>query len=436
MTSAHRPALEYVFGLELFGVKLGLDNIRALTEALGHPERQYRSVHVAGTNGKGSVTAMVDRALGAAGYRSGRYTSPHLVALNERFVVAGDAVSTDALETVAADVRDTILALLASHRLQAPPTFFEATTAVAFELFRRCRVDMAVCEVGLGGRLDATNVLVPTVSAVTSIGHDHRDQLGDTLAHVAVEKAGIIKPGTPVVIGPMATQPAAVMAAVARERAARLVRAYDGVTVRDEGHTERGGRRITLRTPRHDYGVVEMALAGTHQIDNAVVAVRVLEMLDELGARVPPEAVVAGLERVRWPGRLDRRRLPDGRDLLLDAAHNLEGAASLAAFLKDEPEGPRVLVFGAMRDKDVAGMLACLMPMVSAGILAAAPGARAADPSELARIAHSTVPATPVHVAPSSAAALTLAWRHASRVVVAGSIFLIGEILGRDQASW
>lgn len=436
MTSPDRTAIDQVFALERFGMKLGLENIQRLVEALGHPEHQYRSVHVAGTNGKGSVVAMVDTALRSAGHRAGRYTSPHLIDLTERFAVGGTPVDVRILEPVAAHVLDAVATLVARGDLRAQPTFFEATTAVAFELFRRLEVEVAVCEVGLGGRLDATNVLTPVVSAITSIGHDHREQLGDTLDLVAAEKAGIVKPGVPVVVGRMDRRPADVIAAVARERAAPFIAAYVGVTTSDEGQTTRGGRRLSLRTPRHDYGIVELGLAGAHQVDNAVVAARVLETLDDSGIRVPPDDVVAGLEQVHWPGRLDRRRLADGRDVLLDAAHNLEGVQSLAAFLEAEPDGPRALVFGAMRDKDVDGMLGCLMPAVSAVILAPAPGARAADPSELAAIARRSSTTKTVAVAPSSEAALDLAFRLAPRIVVAGSIFLIGEILEHHRASW
>jgi dihydrofolate synthase/folylpolyglutamate synthase len=431
-----QSGIDYLFGLELFGMKLGLENMQHLVEALGHPERRYTTVHVAGTNGKGSVTAMVDAALNAAGHRCARYTSPHLIELNERFVIAGAPVDTGLLEAVARDVRDTIATLLAQSVLRAPPTFFEATTAVAFELFGRLGVDLAVCEVGLGGRLDATNVLTPAVTAITSIGHDHDEQLGSTLDLVAREKAGIIKPGVPVVVGRIDPLPAGAIAAVATERGAPLIEAHTGVLVREDSHTATGGQRLSLRTPKHDYGPLELRLAGAHQIENAVVAVRILEALDASGMKVPPEAIKAGLKDVQWPGRLDRRQLPGGRDALFDAAHNREGAQSLAAFLKADPEGPRVLVFGAMRDKDVAGMLGALLPVVTTIVAARAPGARAAEPSDLAEVARRISPATPVLVAPSSDAALDLAWSIAPRIVVAGSIFLIGDILRHRRGSW
>src|ERR1700682_772361 len=193
--------LEWVFGLEQFGIKLGLDNITLLLDALGHPERAFRSVHVGGTNGKVSVTAMVDAALRAAGHRSARYTSPHLIDLNERFVIDGRQVTDEALRDSASRVRSAVESLRIDRALATPPTFFEATTAVAFELFSRAAVEAAVLEVGLGCRLDAPNVLSPTMSAITSIALDHEMYLGPTLRHIAIEKAGIIKPGVPVVVG-------------------------------------------------------------------------------------------------------------------------------------------------------------------------------------------------------------------------------------------
>ena len=193
--------LDYLFGLEQFGIKFGLENIRTLVAALGHPERAFPSVHIAGTNGKGSVTAMVDAGLRAAGHRSARFTSPHLIDLTERFAIDDRPVAQDALVAAVADLRGRVDALIASGALRAHPTFFEATTALALELFRRAGVDVAVIEVGLGGRLDSTNVITPVATAITSIAFDHETYLGHTLGAIATEKAGIIKPSVPVVVG-------------------------------------------------------------------------------------------------------------------------------------------------------------------------------------------------------------------------------------------
>jgi dihydrofolate synthase/folylpolyglutamate synthase len=403
--------LSYLFSLEQFGIKFGLDNIATLVDRLGHPERAFRSVHVAGTNGKGSVTAMVDAALRAAGHRSARYTSPHLVDLTERFVIDGRPVSEDTLVAVVADLQRVVRSLLESGRLSAPPTFFEVTTAAAFELFRRAGVAVAVLEVGLGGRLDATNVVLPVVTAITSIAFDHERYLGSTIEEIAFEKAGIIKPGVPVVIGDLQLEAAAVIHRIARERGADVIRT-----------TAADARGFTI------------GLAGAHQAGNAAIAVKLLETLDAKGILVPPEAIARGLAQPEWPGRLDRRRLAGGRELLLDAAHNPAGAAALASYLRAEHGGPCPLVFAAMKDKDTAGMFAALLPAVSHLILTRAANPRSADPSALEAQARA-ISDLPITIAPSPAEALEIAWRDSPRIVVAGSIFLLGDVLKQIERS-
>jgi dihydrofolate synthase/folylpolyglutamate synthase len=401
--------LPWLFGLEQFGIKFGLENISAIVARLGHPERAFRSVHVAGTNGKGSVTAMVDAALRAAGHRSARYTSPHLVDLSERFVIDGRPVADSVLASAVEEVRDAIDGLRADGGLEVQPTFFEVTTAVAFDLFRRAGVEVAVLEVGLGGRLDATNVVAPPellATAITSIAFDHQLYLGTSLHDIALEKAGIIKPGVPVVVGPLEPDAAAAIDDVAASRGAAVIRARAG---------ECDGMTI--------------GLAGVHQRANAAVAVRVLQIVDAGGIPVPADAVAAGLANPQWPGRLDRRRLADGRELLLDAAHNPAGAASLASYLAEEGGDPRPLVFAAMRDKDAGGMFAALLPAVGRLIITRASNSRSADPDALARQARAIAPALPITIVPQLGAALDAAWRASPRIVVAGSIFLLGDAL-------
>ncbi len=399
----------YLFGLEHFGIKFGLDNISTLVARLGHPERAFRSVHIAGTNGKGSVTAMVDAALRAAGHRSARYTSPHLVSLAERFVIDGHPVTEDALVAVVADVRDAVDGLRADGGLAAQPTFFEVTTAVAFELFRRAGVEVAVLEVGLGGRLDATNVVSPddvVATAITSIALDHQVYLGSTLREIAFEKAGIIKPGVPVVVGPLDSEAEDVIEQVARDRGAQVIHAS-----------------------AQDCNGIAIGLAGAHQRANAAVAVGLLRILDARGIRVPPQAVSTGLAHPEWPGRLEVRRLADGRELLLDAAHNPAGAAALASYLLTDGGPARPLVFAAMRDKDVAGMFAALLPAASHLVVTRASNARSADPVVLAAKARAVAPELAISIEPAIADALAAAWRDSPRIVVAGSIFLLGDVM-------
>jgi dihydrofolate synthase / folylpolyglutamate synthase len=400
--------LSYLFSLEQFGIKFGLDNIRALLARLGDPQRAFRSIHIAGTNGKGSVTAMIDAVLGRAGHASARFTSPHLVDLSERFVIRGTPVAADEMLRAAGDVRDAIEALLADGTFSARPTFFEATTAMAFDLFRRANVELAVVEVGLGGRLDSTNVIDPIVTAITSIDFDHQQYLGDTLPAIAAEKAGIIKPGVPVIVGNIAPEPFAVIERTAHERGAELIRA--GV-------------------PGPDYGSIRLGLRGDHQIGNAAVAIRVLETLERLGITIGRAAIVDGLTNVTWPGRLDHRMLAGGREIILDAAHNPAGASALASYLHGLGAPKPALVFGAMRDKDVDGMLMVLLPAVERVIVTRPSNPRAADPSALAARIRELAPALPVETVEAPRDAVDAATRWHSRVVVAGSIFLLGDVL-------
>jgi dihydrofolate synthase / folylpolyglutamate synthase len=400
---------DYLFGLEQFGIKFGLANISAIVAALGHPDRAFRSVHIAGTNGKGSVTAMVDAALRAAGHRSARYTSPHLLNLGERFVIDGQPVPERELVAAIDDVRECVDRLRASGTLDVQPTFFEVTTAVAFVLFERADVDVAVIEVGLGGRLDATNVITPVAAAITSIGFDHERYLGTTLREIAVEKAGIIKPDVPVVLGDLPDEARRAIEEVAAARHAEIVRA-DGAAL----------SRL---------GPVDLALRGAHQRKNAAVAASLLEVIDARGIAVATHAVVEGLTTVSWPGRLDRRRLADGREALLDAAHNPDGAAALAAYLAETwPDRPP-LVFAAMRDKDVRGMLRALTPAIGSMVITRASNPRSEEPSTLAEAARAIAPALPIAIEPTPGAALDAAWRRSPRIVVAGSIFLLGDVM-------
>jgi dihydrofolate synthase/folylpolyglutamate synthase len=420
--------LEYLFGLEFHGHKLGLDNIRTIADALGRPQDAYPSVTVAGTNGKGSVCAMVSAALSAAGWRTGCYTSPHLVRVEERFAIDGTPVAAAELEDAVERLRAVIEGLRGDGRLQATPTFFEVATAAAFEIFRRRGVDVAVFEVGMGGRLDATSVATPRAGAITNISLDHLQYLGGTVEEIAFEKAGIIKPGMRLVCGERSAGPLGVIAAACAERGAALVEALDGVdwaAAMVDGVTS-----LTLRTPTRAYGPLPLGLRGRHQVQNAIVAVRLLEALAETGLTVPAPAVERGLREARWPGRLDWRRLADGRRVLLDASHNEAGAATLADYLRETvPGGRQPLVFGAMRDKDHAGMLRHLLPCASRVVITVPPTPRAAEPEDLRATALEIDPGAEVAVERDPQAAMDAAWASAPAITVAGSIFLLGAVL-------
>jgi dihydrofolate synthase/folylpolyglutamate synthase len=404
-------------------MKFGLESMQTICAALGHPERSFRSVIVAGTNGKGSVTAMTSAGLHAAGFTSARYTSPHLERLEERFTIGERDVDSAALEAAAATVQEAVERLVRDGALEGLPTFFECSTAIAFELFRRASVEIAAIEVGLGGRLDATNVITPMAAAITSIDFDHQELLGGTLREIAREKAGIIKPGIPVVAGPMAAEADAVIQQVCAERGATYVRALDRVRV---SNAEVGGRtRVSLRSDSTHLEDVTLALPGRHQIHNAAVAVCLME---ELG--VPAAAIEVGLTDARWPARLERVDWC-GAELLLDAAHNPAGARALADYLRERGWTRVTLVFGAMRDKDIAGILEPLAPFVSTIVCTTPPNPRALPAESLAALAAALPSMTArVTAVPDPRDALRDACRAGGRVVVAGSIFLIGSLRG------
>jgi len=412
---------ERLFALETTGIRLGLENITRLCDALGHPEHTFTSLHVAGTNGKGSVTAMAHAALHAAGVRAARFTSPHLADVTERFVIGARPVDPLELEDAANYVLD---------RADSPPTFFEATTAIAFELFRRAHVEVAVIEVGLGGRFDSTNVVAPPAGAITSIGFDHQEYLGDTLEAIAFEKAGIIKPGMTVIAGAMPDEARRVIGDVAAERGARVIDAAAGALVR--GDVQGGRATLVIDTPEDRYGPMTLALRGEHQAGNALVAIRLLEAARRAGVRLPGEAIERGLTGVEWPARLELITVAGGRQVLLDAAHNADGAEALAVYLARWYPNRLPLVLGMMRDKDVERIIDRLLPVASSVTATAAKTTRAMPPEELAeraRMRASSV-GVPLEVLsePDPVAAVERALAHSDIVCVAGSIFLAGEV--------
>jgi dihydrofolate synthase/folylpolyglutamate synthase len=409
------PSLEFLFSLERFGMKFGLANMAALCVALRHPEAAFRSILIAGTNGKGSVTAMVDTALRAAGHRVGRYTSPHLLRLEERFVIDGLEVDSEVLARTAARVQRIVEELVARRTLEALPTFFECTTAIALELFRDAGVEVAVLEVGLGGRLDATNIVSPIAGAIVSIDFDHQAQLGNSLASIAAEKAGIAREGIPIVCGEMPAEAREVIAAIGGECGAIVIDA-----ARDAGVAA----RVAAAQP--------LALPGRHQLANAAVAVCLLDALDEAGVHVDEAAIRSGLRETRWPGRLETFNV-QGCMVLLDAAHNPAGARALAEYLREVAPAGVTLVFGAMKDKAVAEMLAPLRAVTRRLLCTTAPTPRALDAASLAAIARDA--GFDAEIVSDPFSALASACATPTPVVVAGSIFLIGPVrerLARD----
>jgi dihydrofolate synthase/folylpolyglutamate synthase len=407
---------------------LKLDRMRAVLRAVGDPHRRLRVVHVAGSKGKGSVAAMLAAVLRAAGYRTGLFTSPHLTHVRERIQVDGEPVSPAELAALLTDLRDALGPRLA-------PTFFEVGTAAGLMHFVRRRVGVAVLEVGLGGRFDATNVVTPSAAVITSISHDHTQLLGDRLAQIAFEKAGIVKPGRPTVSGATAPEARAVIEGICRQRGSPLTelgRDFDfrcepgRVTADDLARP-----RVTVTTAARRWPAMELGLLGTHQAANAAVAVAVVERLREAGLTVADAAVAAGLAGVRWPARLEvigRRPL-----VLLDCAHNTASAQALTDTLAQSfPPGRRLLVFAVSDDKDVPGMLRLLAPHFDHFVLTRFANPRAVPPERLADgLRALSVADTALTLEPDPAAA----WRAARAlagpgdlVVVTGSVFLAGEL--------
>jgi dihydrofolate synthase/folylpolyglutamate synthase len=420
----HGQSLDYLKSLQRFGIKLGLDSIRALLGALGRPDLRFPSVLVAGTNGKGSVAAMLARILTEHGFRTGLYTSPHLVRVEERIRIGDDLVTARSFARALTAVRERAEALVASGGLLHPPTFFEALTATALAHFAEEAVDCAILEVGMGGRFDATNAVTPVLSVITTISLDHQKYLGGTLAEIAFEKAGIIKPGVPVVCGVRRGTALSVIRRRARELRARLVEVFGAGTA--FAAAAGGGARFAYDTGEIRYEF-KPSLPGFHQGENAAVAIRSAELLGRIWRPLDQGKMIAAIGRTRWEGRLET--VGSKPPVILDGAHNPEGAASLVAYLRDAVRKPVILIFDAMKDKDIGAMAASLFPLARTVVLTRIPMARAADPEEVLRLWKG--PRGNILVEPDVRKALKLAKTLAGEktpVVAAGSLFLVGEI--------
>jgi len=409
-----------LLALEQIGIKLGLDQIRGLLRLLARPDVAVPAVAVAGTNGKGSVAAMLERGLREVGFRTGRYTSPHLIDLEERIVVNGRPIDTATFDRTAERVLDS------ARALPFPPTFFETTTAMALEIFRAAHVEIAVLETGLGGRLDATNAVWTRGAAITAVDFDHEQYLGHTIEAIAAEKAGIIKPASVVVLAPNDESVARVVAAACRDANAVLIKALDDVAL--DVRFADGRATITAQTPWRRYGPMRLALRGRHQVDNALTAIRLLEALaDREGFVLPVEAVHAAVEDVEWPARLELVRHHDG-DILIDGAHNPSGARALASYVADTYGRRLPMVVALMRDKAAATVLRALGTAASTFVCTAPDTARAFSPPDLCAAAAAAVPSVPAVAVPQPADAVRYAATLGSPVVVAGSLYLAGAV--------
>jgi dihydrofolate synthase/folylpolyglutamate synthase len=446
--TAYNQALDYLYSFvdyslkhtdELVKAEFNLDRMFALMDMLGNPQNGYPILHVAGTKGKGSTSALMAAALTAAGYRTGLYISPHLQDFCERIQVDGEPISHSDLAGLVEEIEP--------HVAKIPfITTFELTTALGFLCFARRGVEAAVIEVGLGGRLDATNIVTPRVSVITSLSYDHMAVLGNTLAQIAGEKAGIIKEGAPVVSSPQKEEALAVLEKAARERGCPFTligrdlafevgeHSLDGqsltIVKRQSSNVNRQSSIVNRKSKIANPVILRIPLLGAHQVVNAATAYAALQAS---GLDVPDAAIQKGFAEVEWPGRFEvLRRTPP---VILDSAHNVDSAEKLRLTLDEYFPGlPVILIFGASEDKDVAGMFAAWKPCLGRIIVTKADHPRALEPGQLLGLARqAAVPAEAVKDVESALArALELSAKDGSIVLSAGSMFVTAEV----RAAW
>ncbi len=424
---AYRETIDYLYALQKHGIKLALSNSATLMALMGDPHRKFRSIHVAGTNGKGSTSAFIASMLQAAGYRVGLYTSPHLVSFTERIRINNVLITEAKVVELAGRVRDVARkATGPDGRGSLNPTFFEVTTAMAFTYFADEGVDLVVIEVGMGGRLDSTNVITPLVSVITNIELEHTDFLGTTLTQIAGEKAGIIKQGVPVVTG--ATQ-REVITVIEQEAAAqqaavyRLSRDFLPGTV-----AAQRGQVFDYRGIRSSFENVRINMLGRYQVDNACLALASIECLRNTGVIVDEAAVRRGLEQVRWEGRLEL--VAHKPDIYLDGAHNPASAQKLAATVREmrTAYGRIILIIGILGDKDYEGIMSALVPLADHVVVTKPQYSRAMDVRALAseiQKRHGSV-----ETAETVKEAIAAAGKAASRddlVLITGSLYVVGD---------
>ncbi len=408
--------------------KFDLENARVLLGRLGRPDRAYPNVHIAGTNGKGSTAAFVESILRDAGFRTGLNTSPHLERINERIRITGEEIGDELFAETFTRIHGVIEELLAEGKLRAHPTYFECVTALAFEVFARERVEFAVIEVGLGGRLDATNILTPVVSVITRIDFDHENFLGHSLAEIAGEKAGILKYGVPCVSAPQLPEAREILRARARELHCTLLETEEGFRVERNG-AEDGCMRATAReTATGTAFELAPRLPGRFQLQNALNAVAAARLLQAKNFRISNENVEHGIATAFWPGRLEKLRSQP--DIYLDGAHNPGAARELAHFLEDNFAGRRViLIYGAMRDKAVDEVTGLLFPLASEVIFTHPGNPRAVSAAQLAEMAgHHAEHSSVISNAEAALDAAIVKARPEDAIFITGSLYLVGQL--------
>ena len=408
--------------------KFGLANITTLVEELGNPHRAAPCVHIAGTNGKGSTAAMLESILHAAGFRTGLYTSPHLERINERIRIGGEDISDEKFAAAWTRVHDVIESLLASGKLGAHPTYFECITALAFVAFVDAGVNFAIYEVGLGGRLDSTNIVAPEVAVITSIDFDHESFLGYSIAEIAAEKAGIIKPGAWVVSSAERPEAREVISRRCKEQSARLVEIDAAWRVENASALAGRYRAVAVSIDSSKKIALEPSLAGRFQIRNALAAAATGRLLAERGFAVTDDAIERGIRTARWPGRLER--LSERPAVYLDGTHNPAGAKELLKFWEDNFAGQRILlVYGAMRDKAVDEIAGLLFPAADFVIFTQPLQPRAISAPLLAEMTGHLAKSSAVVPDPSDALERAIDIASPDDAVFAtGSLYLVGDL--------
>ena len=413
---------------QVAAAKFDLENITVLAERLGRPERTYPSAHIAGTNGKGSTAAFLESILRHAGFQTGLYTSPHLEKMNERIRVNGQEIGDDTFAETLTRILALIEVLLAEGELRAHPTYFECVTAMALEYFARSGVEFGVFEVGLGGRLDATNILSPVVSLITPVDFDHENFLGHSLQEIAAEKAGILKSAVPLVLAGQHPEAREVVLARARELRCPIIET--GATYRvDQQSFESGCIRARITEIATDWSVeIAPSLRGRFQLENALSAVAAARVLSRQDFRITDESIVHGIAAAEWPGRLEK--LHSRPDVYLDGAHNPSAARELAAFWEQNFAGRKVwLLYGALRDKAVDEFAGVLFPLAAEVIFTQPRTSRAISAAQLAEIAGHHAVHSAVIVDAEEALEHALARAASEDVVfITGSLYLVGQL--------
>jgi dihydrofolate synthase/folylpolyglutamate synthase len=411
----YNSCLKSMYGLRRFGIILGLETTRSILSALGNPQNNFCSIHVAGTNGKGSVAAALSSILQESGYRVGLYTSPHLIRFNERICINNRQISDDA-------VVKSYCAVQKAHHGNRAPTFFELTTAMALYEFGRQALDWAVIETGMGGRLDATNVIHPAISIITNVSMEHRDYLGNTLARITREKAGIIKQATPVVTAITQKQAKSVIQRIAGEKSAPLYMLGKNFKVRRQ--RSGGFSYYGIQNTWHN---MHSALLGNYQVENAALAIAACELLNKDKTAISQKSIRNGLKKTRWPGRLEI--VSKHPLIILDGAHNLIAARKLAKFLVDNfARRPITLVVGILDDKPYKAMLKSLLPVCSRVIITRAKTERALDTQRLFETAKKML--SDVTIVSDVAQAFkqaVVATGFNEVICIAGSLYVVGE---------